>query len=185
MEKFLVNLLAVKGSKYHIGIEIDRLTNSIVNNISGDSFQTEILPVNAADMKGVTKKADWKFNWKAEAKLVDRKVYKLTIEGNPTIIQGLLSISDYVDHIFMHLIESAPFNFGKPKLYEGVPANLVAFACKESFEKGYEGFVAFVSKTKLMRHYEETLGAHFIGGQRMAIGRVAAAKLINQYFKPK
>jgi hypothetical protein len=36
-----------------------------------------------------------------------------------------------------------------------------------------------------MRHYEESLGAHFIGGQRMAIGREAAAKLINQYFKPK
>ena len=117
--------------------------------------------------------------------MADRKVYKLTIEGNPTIIQGLLSISDYDDHIFMHLIESAPFNFGKPKLYEGVPGNLVAFACKESVEKGYEGFVAFVSKTKLMRHYEDTIGAHFIGGQRMAIGREAAAKLINQYFKSK
>jgi len=183
MEKILVNLHKVKESKYHIGIEIDGLTNSIVNTISRDSFQTEILPVTTGDIKGVTKKAGWKFNWKAEAKLADRKVYKLTIEGNLTIIQGLLSISDYDDHVFMHLIESAPFNFGKPKLYEGVPGNLVAYACKESVEKGYEGFVAFVSKSKLMRHYEDTLGAHFIGGQRMAIGREAAAKLINQYFK--
>ena len=185
MRRFLVNLLRVKGSKYHIDIEIDRLTNSIVNTISGDSFLTEILPVTKEDIKGVTKKIGWKFNWKAEAKLADRKVYKLTIEGNPTIIQGLLSISDYDDHIFMHLIESAPFNFGGPKLYEGVPGNLVAFACKESLEKGYEGFVAFISKTKLMRHYEDTLGAQFIGGQRMAIGREAAAKLINQYFKSR
>lgn len=37
-----------------------------------------------------TKKAGWKFDWKAEAKLADRKVYKLTIERNPNIIQGLL-----------------------------------------------------------------------------------------------
>lgn len=96
-----------------------------------------------------------------------------------------MSISDYDDHIFLHLIESAPFNFGKPKLYEGVPGNLVAFSCKKSVEKGYEGFVAFVSKTKLMRHYEEMLEAHCIGGQRMAIGREAAAKLINRYFKTK
>lgn len=171
--------------KYYIDIEIDRLTNSIVNTISRDSFQTEILPATKSDLKGVTKKASWKFNWKAEAKLADREIFKLTIEGNPTIIQGLLSISDYDDHVFMHLIESAPFNFGKPKLYEGVPGNLVAFACKQSLEKGYEGFVAFISKTKLMRHYEETLGAHFIGGQRMAIGRESAAKLINHYFKSK
>lgn len=175
----------MKESKYHIGIQIDKLTNSILNTISQDSFDTEILPVTKDDLRGVTKKTGWKFDWKAEAKLSDREVYKLTIKGNPTIIQGLLSISDYDDHVFMHLIESAPFNFGKPKLYEGVPGNLVAFACKRSHEKGYEGFVAFISKTKLMRHYEETLGAHFIGGQRMAIGRQAAAKLINHYFKSK
>ena len=183
MRKFLVNLYKVKDSKYHIGIQIDRLTNSIINTISGDSFQTEVLPVSKEDLTGITKKAGWKFNWKAEAKLNDRKVFKLTIEGNRNIVQGLISISDYNDHIFMHLIESAPFNYGKPKLYEGVPGNLVAFACKSSMETGYEGFVAFVSKTKLIRHYEDTLGAHFIGGQRMAIGREAAAKLIDRYFK--
>lgn len=36
-----------------------------------------------------------------------------------------------------------------------------------------------------MWHYEETLGAHLIGGQRMAIGREAAKMLINHYFKSK
>jgi hypothetical protein len=41
------------------------------------------------------------------------------------------------------------------------------------------------ARSKLMRHYEETLGAHFIGGQRMAIGSEAAAKLFRQYFKSK
>jgi hypothetical protein len=109
----------------------------------------------------------------------------LTIQGNRNIIQGLLSISDYEDHIFMHLIESSPFNFGKPKLYVGVPGNLVAFACKVSWEKGYEGFVAFVSKTRLISHYEATLGTRCIGGQRMAIGTEAASKLIKQYFNSK
>jgi hypothetical protein len=185
MRRLLVNLLKVNKAKYHIGIQIDRLTNSIVNTISGDSFETEILPVTRQDLKGVSRKEGWNFNWKAEEKLSDRKIYKLTIQGNRNIIQGLLSISDYEDHIFMHLIESAPFNFGKPKLYVGVPANLVAYACKVSWEKGYQGFVAFVSKTKLIRHYEETLGAHSIGGQRMAIGTEAAAKLIKQYFNSK
>lgn len=64
----------VKESKYHIGIEIDRLTNSIINTISGDSFDTEILPVTKNDLKGITKKIGWKFDWKAEAKLGDREV---------------------------------------------------------------------------------------------------------------
>ena len=175
----------VKEGVYHIGIEIDRLTNSVVNTISGDSFPTEVLPITKADLKSITKKSGWKFNWKAEAVLQDREVFKLTIEGNPHIVQGLISITDRKDHIFLHLIESSPFNFGKPKLYEGVPGNLVAFACKESKDKGYEGFVSFFSKTKLIHHYEKTLGAEHVGGHRMVIYADQANKLINRYFNSK
>ena len=173
----------MKGSEYHLDIEIDRLTNSIRNTISQDSFPTEVFPVTATDLKGITKKVGWKFNWKSEAKMDDRTVYKLTIEGNRNIVQGLVSLEDRKDHIFLHLIESAPFNFGKPKLYEGVPGNLVAFACKQSKEKGYDGFVSFFSKTKLLGHYEKTLGAVHVGGHRMVIYEFAAEKLIKQYFK--
>jgi hypothetical protein len=42
----------------------------------------------------------------------------------------------------MYLVESAPFNKGKTKLYSGIPGNLVAFACKLSFQRGHEGNVA-------------------------------------------
>jgi hypothetical protein len=37
------------------------------------------------------------------------------------------SFSDDKDHLFMHLIESAPFSKGKNKIYVGVAGNLVAF----------------------------------------------------------
>ncbi|WP_217603938.1 hypothetical protein [Chitinophaga sp. GbtcB8] len=171
------------GSKYHINIEIDKLTNSIVNTISGDSFETEVLPVDGSDLKGVTKGNKWNFNWKAELKLTDRQVYKLTIVGNPNIIQGLVSISDYKDHFYLHLIESAPFNMGSPKLYEGVPGNLFAFTCKVSSEKGYDGFVAFTSKTRLIAHYEKALGAVHIGNHKMIIFPETAMRLINRYYK--
>ncbi|WP_298297507.1 hypothetical protein [Hydrotalea sp.] len=117
-----------------------------------------------------------------EFKLTDRNVYKLTIRNNPTIIQGLASISDYHDHLYLHLIESAPFNLGKLKLYEGVPGNLFAFACKSSWDKGYQGFVSFTSKTKLVEHYENTLGATHIGGHKMVIFPHEALKLINRYY---
>jgi hypothetical protein len=83
----------VKESQYYIDIEIDRLTNSITNTISGDSFPTEILPVTKADLKSITKKSGWKFNWKSEAALEDREVFKLTIEGNPHIMQGPISLN--------------------------------------------------------------------------------------------
>jgi hypothetical protein len=169
-------------SKYHINIEIDRLTNSIVNTISGDSFPTDVHPVTKADLKNVTKKNGWLFSWASELKYLDRQVYKLTIRDNPNIIQGLASISDYGDHYYLHLVESAPFNLGKNKLYEGVPGNLFAFSCKLSWDCGYQGFVSFTSKTKLIEHYKETIGATPIGGQKMVIFPNEAIKLIRKYF---
>lgn len=162
---------------------IDRLTNSILNTISGDSFQTEISILTKADLKTVLKKNGWNFNWKTDHKDLSREVYKLTIVNNPNVIQGLISITVENDHIFMNLLESAPFNIGNRKLYEGVAGNLVAYACKLSFQKGYEGFVAFTAKTQLMEHYEKTLGAYHFMNQRMIIETYPSKKLVEKYFK--
>lgn len=82
----------------------------------------------------------------------------------------------------MHLVESAPFNIGKTKIYAGVPGNLVAFACKLSFQRGYEGNVSFLSKSQLVQHYIDTLGALHYGGRVMIIETEAALRLINKYF---
>ena len=45
-----------KPKKYEIDLEIDELTNSIKNTISGDSFLTEVLRITGTDLKKVTKK---------------------------------------------------------------------------------------------------------------------------------
>lgn len=172
----------LKKDKYYIATEIDKLTNSIINTISGDSFQTKIIEISKSDIKQNNKKNGWNFNWLTEFKLADRKVYKLTIKDNSQIIQGLASISDYSDHFYLHLVESAPFNLGKNKLYEGVPGNLFAFTCKQSWDKGYEGFVSFQSKTKLIDHYEKSIGAINVGGHKMVIFPQAALTLIQKYF---
>ena len=171
-----------KDTKYHLDIRIDKLTNSILNTISGDSFPTDVHPVTKADLKNVTKKTGWLFSWATELKFTDRQVFKLTIRDNPNIIQGLASISDYNDHYYLHLVESAPFNLGKNKLYEGVPGNLFAFTCKTAWEKGYQGFVSFTSKTKLIEHYETSLGATHVGGNKMVIFPHDALKLIRKYY---
>jgi hypothetical protein len=108
-------------------------------------------------LKNITKKNGWEFEWKQEFKQADRDIYKLTIVNNPTIIQGLVSLTEKQDHVYLHLIESAPFNKGKNKMYAGVPGNLVAFACKLSFHRGFDGFVSFLAKSKLINHYQQTL----------------------------
>ncbi len=162
---------------------IDKLTDSILNTISGDSFQTEVSKLTTIDLINITKKNNWKFDWKTEFNDIQKEVYKLSIVNNSKIIQGLLSITFEKDHVFMNLLESAPFNVGKKKLYEGVSGNLVAFACKLSFQKGFEGYAAFTSKTNLIKHYEENLGAYHFKNQRMILEPIASKKLVEKYFK--
>jgi hypothetical protein len=57
-----------------------------------------------------------------------------------------------------------------------VAGNLVAYACKLSFQLGFEGFVSFTAKTKLIKHYEESLGAYHFGGHKMIIPTHSAKK---------
>ena len=83
----------------------------------------------------------------------------------------------------MHLIESALFNKARNKVYLGVPGNLVAFACGIAFEKGFDGFVSFHSKTKLIDHYIKSLGAYHFGGHLMIIDTIPVKSLIEKYFK--
>ncbi len=172
-----------KREKIHLDFEIDSLTNSIVNTFTGDSFETDIARLTKADLGTVTKKKGWLFNWTQELRQNDRDVYKLTIVKNPSIIQGLVSFTIRTDNVFLHLVESAPFNIGQNKIYEGVPGNLVAFACKVSFHNGLQGFVSFFSKTKLIEHYEKSLGAYHFGGHLMVISTDPAQVLVDKYFK--
>ena len=162
--------------------EIDRLTNSIQNVITGDSFDTEISLLSAGETK-LLKKTDWIFDWKKELKNPAKNIYKLTIAENKTILQGLIAVEDKGDHMFMHLIESAKFNKGKQKVYYGVPGNLVAFACNLSKEKGYGGVVSFFAKTKRIDHYKTSLGATVLFGNQMIVDEVNAGRLIERYFK--
>jgi hypothetical protein len=135
------------------------------------------------DLKQVTKKNSWVFSWKSELDDNTKEVYKLIISNNPNIIQGILSLTIEPDHIYMDLLESAPFNRGKNKLYEGVAGNLVAYACKISFQNGFYSYLSFTARTKLIDHYIKTLEAYHFGGHLMIINTIAANKLIDKYFK--
>lgn len=109
-------------SNQRFDLEIDKLTRSIENAVSGDSFRTEVIVLTPADIRKL-KKTDWLFDWKAESKVSDRTIYKLVIVDNATIIQGLISLQDRGDHIFISLIESSKFNRDIRKIYLGVPGN--------------------------------------------------------------
>ena len=51
-----------------IGLDflIDKLTNSIENVVTGDNFATDISLLKSSDLKNITKKNNWVFDWKQE-----------------------------------------------------------------------------------------------------------------------
>ena len=63
----------------YIDIEIDKLTSSLENVITGDSFPTDIIVTVQNDFKSITKKDGWLFNWKEEFKKPDRDVISLPL----------------------------------------------------------------------------------------------------------
>lgn len=87
-----------------IGLDfiVDKLTNSIENVVTGDSFATEISVLNHNELKTVSIKNGWLFNWKDEFSIPERDIYKLTIVNNPNVIQGLISLEVKPDHVYMH-----------------------------------------------------------------------------------
>lgn len=169
-------------STYHLNLIIDTLTDSIRHIESGISFQTELSLASQKDMKFVTRKNKWHFNWKSEFRQNDRLVYKLTKVLDPDTIQGFISVSDMQGYVYVHLAENAPIHFGERKEHEGVGGNLFAYACKRSWDNGNEGFISFQAKTKLINHYEKILGAVNSGGNSMIIYPQEALFLIKKYF---
>jgi hypothetical protein len=162
-----------------ISQKIDKLTNSIVNRLSGESFATDVIELKKEELKNL--KRGWKFDWNKE--FSSGTVFKLVNIHAPEVIQGLISIKEENGFILMRLVETAPHNFGSNKVYEGVLGNLVAFACKTSFSQGFNGYVSFEAKTKLISHYTNVLKAKVITGFRMYIDTNAAIFLVDKYFK--
>lgn len=161
---------------------IDKIINSIENVVTGEVYETEVLPFTTSDLKYTSKRYGWNFDWKEERKKEGREVYKLVIKGKKEI-QGLISYTVMRDHIELYLIETAPHNYGRKKKYFGVAANLVAFTCRESFDLGFEGYVSFIAKNQLIQHYINTLGAQLLFKSRMCIPSDNARKLVSSCYK--
>jgi hypothetical protein len=88
-----------KHEQIGLDFEVDKLTHSIENVVSGDSFATDITIISISDLKTVTKKNGWQFDWKLELRQPEKDAYKLTIVNNQSVIQGLISLEIKSDHV--------------------------------------------------------------------------------------
>ncbi len=67
-----------------LDFEIDRLTRSIENIVTGDSFAMDISHLVKADIKQVSKKNGWVFNWKIELVQPVERTYIKSLSPNVT-----------------------------------------------------------------------------------------------------
>lgn len=166
-----------------VDVLIDDLTLCLVHAESGEEYDTVFEPLNLNDLKKISPSEGWiNFNWKTEFNAPGRHVIKLMVKGSDQI-EGLISYEIAEGYVSINLVESAPRNVGKNKLFIGVGAHLFAIACKLSFDLGFEGVVSFIAKTKLIEHYQEKLGAILLGNHAMAIETPEAFELVKHYFK--
>ena len=175
-EKYIKNDLRKIDKKGIIDTEKDiKMTNIESKNIN----------VKKNDFK------DWTFDWYRQSKKSD-VIKALRVKDSSEVI-GLIGLTDdkFNKAVYVDLIEASPVNspknknFKGKKDYSGIGGRLLAEAIKESYEKGYDGFIYFDAKTKLIEYYKREFGARLIGTQRMAIFEEEAKKLYEKYFRKK
>ena len=85
--------------------EIDKLTHSLEDVQTGESYETEVLPLLKDDLKHILKKDGWQFDWRIEMNNPAKSVFKLVMLQQPKVIQGLVSTSKEDGYVVMDLIE--------------------------------------------------------------------------------
>lgn len=128
----------------------------------GEDIEAVIEAAESKDFRQITiSKGLFQFNWE---KYKGQEIYKLRYSQND-IILGLMCIQDHADPetkaIEIVLLEVIAENVGKSKTIEGIAGCLIAFACRESFRRGREGFVFLTPKTELVEHYANKYGMDY------------------------
>lgn len=152
----------------------------VLNNSTGEKQSVEITKIDVSEISQINKTKRFDFNWNKEKPF---DVYKLTTEDKEEPI-GLLSLDersqDYALEI--RLLSSSKENVGKSQKYSRIAGCLIAFACKEAFKKGFDGFVCLKPKTKLEAHYIKKYGFQSTKLYLVTEGE-NSLKLIKEYYE--
>lgn len=138
--------------------------------------------IQKEDLGKIKSNKGFTFDWQKEK---DFELYKLfNIEKDE--ILGLLSVADRSESLVIEirLLESVATNVGKNKKVEGVAGFLIAWACRLSFIRGYDGWVMLTAKTALIKYYCGKYGMKQVGNNQVCvIEQDQSYKLIHYYLE--
>jgi len=145
---------------------------------TGEKVEATIEHLSVQEVQRLKGSKQFLFDWSTEAK---NEVYRISLVGEQDIL-GLISLVDVSEELRIHinLIESSKDNQGNTKQYDHIPGCLIAFACRIAFEKGYDGFVSLIPKTKLIDYYRNKFG-FFPAGTHLVVFDATAQEIILKY----
>lgn len=155
------------------------LQNAITLNSNGFKYDVTATSIDIPEIK--KHKDQFGFDFVA-LKKKGLFVYKICRCNEEDILQGLVCFVPNMGILDCYNMEMNNFNKRGSSVYNGVGKCMVALCCKISFDLGFQGFITFEAKSKLVPYYER-LGAKRISYIRMAIDSGVAKKLVDIYFK--
>ncbi|MBX3165320.1 MAG: hypothetical protein KF900_12665 [Bacteroidetes bacterium] len=154
-----------------------KLKNAATLSVDGSKYNLIASPATALELK--QHKEHFMFDFIQLSK--QNIVYKLCIENQENVIQGLVAFKAEIGVLRCENMEVNEFNRKRFPLYNGVGKAMVALCCKYSSDNGMDGYIGFIAKNRLLRYYS-MFGAKILFGTNMYIDSVGAKKLIDLYF---
>jgi hypothetical protein len=151
---------------------------NIVEVLTGNICQIEVLPVTNTDFTSISK-ARYFFDWKEEKM---EEVYKLVLKGQKDIL-GLVSIeripSEWRIHI--RLLTVSVENKGKEKQFDKITGNLIAYVAKIALaDFGQMACVSLRPKSSIAKHYMTKYNMNMTG-MTLSLEVPEIVNLINKY----
>lgn len=151
---------------------------------NGGLYRAVFSPLTVGDTQQMRVSQGWSkgLTWRNELYRPGNSVWKITDMETKTI-QGVISLREKRDHVYVNLIESAPHNRSHPKIFVNIARVLIAFAGKRSIEIGADGFIALKPKDSLRNYYVENFRAFPLLDRNVGIADVVTKYWIRIYFR--
>ncbi len=157
--------------------EIYLLRNAITFNPTGKKHNAI---AKIATLKEIKQHKEF-FTFNFELNFKNGIVYKIIKEGDEDMIQGLVSLKPDIGILDCGNMEKNKINKSPLLIHSGLGKCMIALCCKISIDMGFDGYITFESKNRLMPYYSR-YGAKRTSGLRMFIDNVGAKKLVENYF---
>jgi hypothetical protein len=153
------------------------LKSAFTFNGTGEKVNAIASPVNLQELRDCRNC----FYFDFALLLKDYHVYKLQTCNQESTIQGLVGFRRTPGVLECANMEIHNQNKRGNPVYNGIGKAMVALCCKVSNDEGFEGFICFDAKNKLIPYYRR-LGARRVFGLKMVVEPREAQTLIDLFF---